>query len=105
MVQEEMVAADKAYREHKIQACKDAGAMWVRSAQDGSKQYLDCTPDHAVGDGEGFKWVAHVNVEETLDTLRHVYHCAWSGNSTRRAFDYERDAFFRGAYEEAATCR
>lgn len=87
------------------EALAAAGRAWKASARDGSKGYVDCTPDHAVGDGEGFRWIHHPVLRDAAASLRHVYRCSWTGGSTRKATEQEMILFMCAATEEGARGR
>lgn len=99
---EKMIAED-AWRKKHADACRVAGAAWTQGVKDGDTDYraMPRMPED-VGDGEGFRWRRHADLDAAADSLRYVYHCAWTGGWTRKATDAERDAFMRGAYEVAA---
>lgn len=106
MTVEEMakqMSPEETWRKERADACRVAGAAWTKGVKDGDTDYHAMPRTHEdVGDGEGFRWRRHGDLDATADSLRYVYHCAWTGGSTRRATDAERDAFMRGAYEVAA---
>lgn len=91
-----------AYREHMGEAVAAAGRAWKASARDGSVGYVDCTPTHAVGDGEGFRWINHPVLSDAAASLKHVYRCNWTGGSTRKATEQELIIFMCAATEESA---